>query len=122
LVLGIALAVLLAVMFSPQFKPPVSPDTERFAQSLLHPPRAELVAPAPRARLLVSALYPSGRSVGDSRLVRLPNGQEVLTSFMGLTDHLPKVGKIGQEWQLPDGSQWVWLVAPGASTPNWIDP
>jgi hypothetical protein len=85
-------------------------------------PRATLVKlPPPRAVLV---RLPQWR-IGEGRPVMMPYGLEVAARLNGrlpFTDLLPVSGNaIGDTWFIGD-SAWVWVVAPGAGTANWIDP
>jgi hypothetical protein len=64
-------------------------------------------------------------NVGETRPVMMPYNIEVLTRYKGrLTSEaiLPTDGNaIGDTWAVGD-NVWVWLVAPGTSTAQWVDP
>jgi hypothetical protein len=53
-------------------------------------------------------------------------GERILTIYRGelpSTDKLPYDGwvRLGDMWMVRS-VPWIWTVAPGALTPNWIDP
>jgi hypothetical protein len=85
-------------------------------------PRAELLKlPPPRAQLVRLPEW----QIGETRPVMMPYNIEVLARYEGrLTSEavLPTNGNaIGDTWAVGD-NVWVWLVAPGTSTAQWVDP
>jgi len=86
-------------------------------------PRATLVAPrVPRATLV---RLPDQWMVGQRRLVEMPDGLEAIATLKGAlsnTGQLPASGnQLGDTYRVGDHF-WVWLTAPGAARPSWIDP
>jgi hypothetical protein len=85
-------------------------------------PRATLVKWAPPRAILVR--LPQWR-IGEERPVMMPYGLQVAALLKGRlpsTEMLPTSGNaLGDTWVIGD-SAWVWIVAPGAGTANWIDP
>jgi hypothetical protein len=85
-------------------------------------PRAELVKlPTPRAQLIK---LPEWR-VGETWTVMMPYGVEALAKYKGRLlseDMLPRSGNIiGDAFAVGD-NVWLWIVAPGTSAAQWLDP
>jgi hypothetical protein len=85
-------------------------------------PRAEFVRMSvPRAQLV---RLPEWR-VGETRTLTMPYGTRVRATFRGSVDDelmLPESGNaIGDTYTVRD-TTWVWLAAPGAAIPQWVDP
>ena len=85
-------------------------------------PRAELVKlPSPRAQLIK---LPEWR-VGETRPVMMPYGVRALAKYKGQLlseDMLPQSGNtIGDALAVGD-NVWVWIVTPGTSAAQWVDP
>ena len=86
------------------------------------PPRAQLVKlPTPRATLVALPEW----HVGETRRLLMPYGLEVIGRLRGHSEdelYLPASGNvIGDTW-LVENTPWIWLVAPGAATAEWLDP
>jgi hypothetical protein len=90
----------------------------------LPPPRAQLVRlPAPRAQL-ADDLPPLVS--GNQYLTTMPyQNLEVLATYKGQAASvylLPTRGnQLGDMWAVGN-TTWLWVVAPGASRADWIDP
>jgi hypothetical protein len=108
--------------------PTLAPTIDRKPAAMFEPaaepyaPRAPLVKlPPPRAVLV---RLPQWR-IGEERPVMMPYGLEVAALLKGKlpsTDMLPVSGNAtGDTWAVGD-SAWVWVVAPGTGSANWIDP
>jgi hypothetical protein len=76
--------------------------------------------PPPRAQLVSSEW-----KVGEIRAVMMPYNLEVLATYKGRLaseEMLPQGGNaIGDTWTIGDQNR-VWITAPDASVPSWIDP
>jgi hypothetical protein len=113
-----------AQLAAPESTPPVpiatpQPQGERLVlRATLVAPRAQLVRlPVPRAQLV--------RLIGKQYSATMPYGLQVLATYRGelaSPDLLPTHGnRIGDAW-IVQGTPWIWLFAPGATHPDWIDP
>jgi hypothetical protein len=67
---------------------------------------------------------PEGR-IGKPWLVLMPYGLDVLATYKGRLaseEMLPSSGnQIGDLWVIGE-TPWVWLIAPGATHADWLDP
>jgi hypothetical protein len=113
-------------------KPGLRSPSESISQPAPTPqPAPSVVAPAPRAELIK---LPPPRAalvrlpewqVGQNRQLLMPYGIQTLGTLKGrLTspDLLPATGnQLGDAWAVGENIR-VWLAAPGATTPTWIDP
>jgi hypothetical protein len=85
-------------------------------------PRAELVKLAPPRAQLIK--LPEWR-VGETRPVMMPYGVQALAKYKGRLlseDMLPQSGNaIGDALAVGD-NVWVWIVTPGRSAAQWVDP
>jgi len=84
-------------------------------------PRAELFKlPPPKAQLVRLPW-----KVGSLHRVVMPYNIEVTARYKGVLSSeakLPKNGNaLGDMWMV-GSTPWLWLVAPGASQADWIDP
>jgi hypothetical protein len=97
---------------TPRSGPAVAPYAPRATLVKLPPPRAVLVR------------LPQWR-IEEQRPVMMPYGLQVAARLKGRlpsADLLPRSGNaIGDTWAVGD-SAWVWIVAPGDSSANWVDP
>jgi hypothetical protein len=140
LLLGVAAALATLITWSTSLRKPVHGQVSEPAiiQHSNAAPRAILVrlsAPrtfhttlptAPRAQLI---RLPEWRT-GEQRQLLLPSGLKVLGRLrgtLGSTNALPATGELGDTWFVEGGegtedTMWVWLVAPGTTHAQWIDP
>jgi hypothetical protein len=85
-------------------------------------PVAPLVRPVPRATLV---RLPDPWLVGHTRVIWMPSGLDAVATLKGVlasTSQLPTAGnRLGDTWAVGDHC-YVWLTAPGAAAPSWIDP
>jgi hypothetical protein len=93
-----------------------NPPAPRATLIMLPPLRAQLVR-------LPSSLPPL--IIGKRYLATMPYNLEVLATYRGemaSVDMLPSHrNRIGDTW-IVNGTPWVWLVTPGTSAPQWVDP
>ena len=94
---------------------------EQFPYANAAPRTAPVKLPPPKAQLV---RLPEWR-VGETRPVTMPYNLEVLATLKGRLDAewmLPTSGNhIGDTW-IVGNTPWLWLVAPGATHADWLDP
>jgi hypothetical protein len=83
--------------------------------------RAELVR-FPELRTGLTELSPE--HIDEMHGITMPYGERVnatLRGFLEQENQLPRVGRVGDMYVVA-GVPWIWTTAPGAVSPQWVDP